>query len=74
MLGLMLCLVLVLIPSCREDKPPTLSMICTLDGYGGGDCSTSSHVHKYLSPSEMKDYFAISQDDAKNLMTWCYNP
>lgn len=63
---------LVLLPGCRKDAPPQLSIICTLDGHGGGDCVTGDGQKKYLSPSEMTNYWATSQADEANFTAWCY--
>ena len=35
--GVLLCLALVTLSSCRLDKPPAIQ-ICTSDGFGGADC------------------------------------
>ena len=58
--------------ACRNDKPPQLGLICTLDGFGGGDCVTSDGTKVYKSPSEMKNFWATTQVDEANFTSWCY--
>lgn len=76
--GALLCLALVsLLSSCkgtRKDQPPVLSVICLGDGFGGADCSMPDGSKKYLSPSELKNYWMTTNADAQNLVQWCYNP
>lgn len=38
--GVLLCLALVTLSSCRSDNPPAIP-ICTTDGFGGADCNFS---------------------------------
>lgn len=57
---------------CRSDTPPKLSIICTLDGFGGGDCADPTGKYVYLAPSQMKNYWATSQTDEANYASWCY--
>lgn len=65
-------LFLLCVSGCRTDKPPQLSVICTLDGFGGGDCVLADGTQVYKSPSEMKDFWATSQVDEANFASWCY--
>lgn len=58
--------------SCRSDKPPVISIICTLDGLGGGDCVQSDGTRVYKLPSEMKNMWATTQTDEANFAAWCY--
>lgn len=58
--------------SCRRDSPPQLSVICTLDGVGGGDCADPQGKYVYKSPSEMTDYWATTQTDEANFASWCW--
>lgn len=60
------------VSGCRKDTPPMPDPICTLDGFGGGDCAHPTGETLYKSPSEMKNSWAISQEDASNLVAWCY--
>lgn len=57
---------------CRNDKPPQLSVVCTLDGLGGGDCADPQGKYIYKSPSEMKNWWATTQTDEANYSSWCY--
>lgn len=68
----LITLLAVYAAGCPRDYPPKLSLICTLDGIGGGDCSDSTGVHIYKAPSEMTNYWATTQTDAENLVSWCY--
>lgn len=58
---------------CRKDQPPQLSIICTLDGRGGGDCVLPGGQKIYKSPSEMKNFWATTQVDMSNFSAWCYD-
>lgn len=58
--------------SCRKDRPPTISIICTMDGHGGGDCVTQDGTRKYMLPSEMVGMWATTQDDQARFASWCY--
>lgn len=58
--------------SCRTDKPPQISLICTLDGFGGGDCALPDGTSVYKSPSDMKGFWATTQTDEVNFSSWCY--
>ena len=57
---------------CRHSQPPEISIICTMDGLGGGDCVTAAGEHKYLAPSEMKNMWATTQADMSKFSAWCY--
>lgn len=73
-LFIVLCTLLVVYATgCPRDYPPKISLICTLDGHGAGDCSDAQGVHIYKAPSEMTNYWATTQNDAENLVSWCYN-
>lgn len=60
------------VSSCRNDAPPRLSLVCTLDGAGGGDCADPGGNYVYKSPTDMKDYWATTQTDEANFTAWCY--
>ena len=62
----------ILIDGCRKDPPPQLSIICTLDGFGGGDCVLADGTRQYLPPSQMKNFWATTQSDQANFASWCY--
>lgn len=59
-------------PGCRKDSPPQLSVICELDGFGGGDCADPTGKYIYKKPSEMANYWATTQTDEANFASWCY--
>lgn len=65
-------LVLALVSGCRSDRPPAISTICILDGYGGGDCVNSDGTSVYKRPSEMLNYWSTTQADMQNFASWCY--
>jgi hypothetical protein len=65
-------ILLLSLSGCRTDRPPVLSLICTLDGLGGGDCVTATGEKKYLSPSETVNFWATTQTDQANFAAWCY--
>jgi hypothetical protein len=67
-----LCFLLCLPLACRSDKPPEISLVCILDGYGGLDCSTPDHHHVYVPPSSAKGYWCAPEADVANYMSWCY--
>jgi hypothetical protein len=67
-----LSLLLLLLSSCRSDKPPLIEPICILDGFGGGDCVMSDGSQRYMSPSELKNHWATSQTSQANFAAWCY--
>lgn len=58
--------------SCRKDTPPAISIICTLDGTGGGDCATADGTKVHKAPSELLNYWATTQTDEANFSGWCY--
>lgn len=58
--------------ACRTSKPPVIALICLGDGLGGADCSASTGEHVYLKPTDLKNWWMISQTDAANLLSWCY--
>lgn len=68
-LALAICLSSV---SCRTDKPPKIE-ICTLDGFGGGDCILADGTRAYRSPSEMTNYWTTNQADMARFTAWCYD-
>lgn len=73
---------------CRKDPPPVLSILCIMDGFGGGDCALpfeGAPIHEgcsikdaakpmevYCPPSAMKNFWATSQPDEANFASWCY--
>ncbi len=70
---LALCIaVAVLCGGCRTDHPPKLSLICTLDGFGGGNCVQSDGTREYREPSKMVNFWATTQEDQANFSAWCY--
>lgn len=72
-LGKTLLFALVLLSSaCRKDYPPAISIICTLTPAGGGACVTFDGKRVFLKPSEMNNFWASTQEDMKNLLSWCY--
>jgi hypothetical protein len=58
--------------SCRTDKPPAISIICTLDGLGGADCVQIPNKQVHLAPSQLAGYWATTQADIANFSSWCY--
>lgn len=58
--------------SCRNDPPPTISVICILDGVGGGDCVKADGTKVYMLPSEMVNMWATTQADEQSFAQWCY--
>lgn len=75
----MKCLTLLLIvvttiglSACRKDRPPAISIICTLDGRGGGNCVTQDGTRVYKLPSEMVNMWATTQEDQARFSSWCY--
>lgn len=70
--ALLLCLSGLFLTSCRTDKPPAIE-ICTLDGFGGGDCVVPAVGKVYRAPSEMKNYWATSQLGMSAFSAWCYD-
>lgn len=71
-LGAWLGLCAVALDACRNDAPPRLSLVCTLDGVGGGDCADPDGKYVYKAPSEMLNYWATTQTDEANYTAWCY--
>ena len=59
--------------SCRHSQPPEISIICILDGFGGGDCVNSIGEKIYRAPSEMTNFWATTQGDMANFSSWCYD-
>lgn len=66
--GALLCLA----GGCRNDRPPALGEICLGDGFGGADCSLADHTYRYRYPSDLKNFWMITQSDAAALTSWCY--
>lgn len=58
--------------SCRKDPPPPFDYICTLDGFGGGDCVLQDGTRKYRLPSEMLDHWSTNQASFARYASWCY--
>lgn len=71
-LGLLIITMALCSTSCRTDKPPQLSIVCVLDGFGGGDCALPDGTKIYKSPSDLKNFWATSQVDESNFASWCY--
>lgn len=72
--GVVLCLAIALaFSACRNDKPPSLSIICIGDGFGGADCVTSAGERIYKKPSELRTFWMTSQNDMQNFASWCYD-
>lgn len=70
---LILCAFLALLSTgCRRDYPPPIEPICTMDGFGGGDCVHTDGKREYLAPSQMKNYWATSQESQAAFSAWCY--
>lgn len=69
---LFLVSLLLSLSGCRGSTPPEFKEICTLDGFGGGDCSLPGGERKYHPPSEMRNYWATDQESMKNFASWCY--
>lgn len=84
--GALLFLALASLYSCRSDKPPGFP-ICTLDGFGGGDCSDATGelatlgcapqpggggLRYYCPPSKMKNFWGTTQIGMTNYSAWCY--
>lgn len=70
---ILLTLTAVYCSGCPEKSyPPRMNLICTGDGHGGGDCRTPEQVDVYKSPSELKNWWMVSQEDAAALTAWCY--
>jgi hypothetical protein len=67
-----LAIFFICLAGCRTDKPPIIEPICTLDGFGGGDCVLATGQRKYLSPSEMSGFWATNQTSQANFSAWCY--
>lgn len=63
----------VSLSACRTDTPPKISIICTLDGSGGGDCVEADGTPVHKEPSEMLNYWATTQTDEANFAGWCYD-
>lgn len=59
--------------SCRNSKPPKISLICLGDGYGGADCVDPAGNKIYKSPSDLKDFWMTTQVDEANYSAWCYD-
>lgn len=57
---------------CRKDQPPVLSIICIMDGHGGGNCTLADGTRVYRTPSEMVGYWATTETDQANFASWCY--
>jgi len=68
----LLTLLAVYASGCPNDRPPQLGVICTLDGHGGCDGSAPDGTQIYKAPSELLNWWAVSQTDAVNLTSWCY--
>lgn len=68
---LLLWAALLALSSCRRDYPPVVE-VCILDGVGGGDCIEKDGSKLYRAPSEMKNYWATSQDDMAQFSSWCF--
>ncbi len=64
--------VLTIMAGCRNDPPPTISIVCLGNGFGGADCSLPNGERKYLAPSELKNFWMTTQTDMKNFSSWCY--
>jgi hypothetical protein len=71
--ALFLSLFLYPTSGCRKDNPPVFSIICLGDGFGGADCSLADGSKKYLSPTELKDFWMTTNADMQNFSSWCYN-
>jgi hypothetical protein len=70
---LMLGILLLSVPACRTSNPPATD-ICIGDGHGGADCTLSSGVHQYKTPSELNNSWIIpDQTQAANFVSWCYD-
>lgn len=61
--------------SCREDMPPkeATGPLCSLNGFGLGDCREIDGSHTQKLPSEMVGYVARSPDEEKAYDAWCLN-
>lgn len=73
--------------SCRTDKPPSISIICIGDGFGGCDGSIpvggsfpdgcvikdpAKPTQVYCPPSALKNMWMTTQQDEANFAGWCY--
>ena len=70
---MLLSLVLGTLSSCRSSQPPTLSLICIGDGFGGADCVNETGAKVYKAPSELKNFWMTTEVDQQNFSAWCYD-
>ncbi len=69
-----MCLVVLALAlsGCRSSKPPAIG-ICIGDGLGGADCIGSDNSKFYMSPSDLKNFFMLSQSDEARFVSWCFD-
>lgn len=69
--GVMLCLALGSLSSCRSTIPPKIP-ICIDDGVGGKNCIMEDGTKKYVLPSEAKNMWSTTQAGMALFSSWCY--